>query len=175
MRISDWTLGVQSAGKNRGVDPTAAGIWVSFFFGSLTASRFATGFVVNRLGNRFMIKLGLCIGLLGIVLFAFQIFFPLSSSFTALAGLILMGAGFAPVYPCMTHETPRRFRTSTAQKLVGYQTGAASLGSAVFPALVGFIAARTSLEILPLAEAILVATTFILVINLDRLTSKGAL
>jgi len=161
--------------KSRGVDPTTAGIWVSFFFGSLTAARFATGFVVNRLGNRFMIKLGLCVSLLGIVLFAFQIFFPLSGSFTALAGIILMGAGFAPVYPCMTHETSRRFRRSTAQKLVGYQTGAASLGSAIFPALVGFIAARTSLEILPLSEAILVATTFILVINLDRLTSKGAL
>jgi len=86
-----------------------------------------------------------------------------------------MGIGFAPVYPCMTHETPRRFRHSTAQKLVGYQTGAASLGSAVFPALVGVIAARTSLEIMPLAEAILVTATLALVVNLDRLTSKGAL
>ena len=44
--------------KSRSIDPTTAGIWVSVFFGSLTASRFATGFVVNKLGNRFMIKLG---------------------------------------------------------------------------------------------------------------------
>jgi len=161
--------------KSRGIDPTTAGIWVSVFFASLTASRFATGFVVNALGNRFMIKLGLGVGLAGIALFAFRIFFPFSSSLTALAGLSLMGIGFAPVYPCMTHETPRRFRHSTAQKLVGYQTGAASLGSAVFPALVGVIAARTSLEIMPLAEAILVTATLALVVNLDRLTSKGAL
>jgi hypothetical protein len=41
--------------------------------------------------------------------------------------------------------------------------------------LVGVIAARTSLEILPLAEAILVTATLVLVVNLDRVTSKGAL
>ena len=161
--------------QNRGVNPTTAGLWVSVYYGALTAARFGTGIVVNRLGNRFMIKIGLGTALVGVVLFAWRFFFPDASDLTALAGLAFLGAGFAPVYPCMTHETPRRFRPSTAQKLVGYQTGAASLGGATFPVLVGYVGAHTSLEILPFTEAGLIAGTLVVGAMLDRITAKEAL
>jgi fucose permease len=161
--------------RERGVDSTSAGLWVSVYYGSLTAARFGTGIIVNRLGNRFMIKAGLVTAFAGVILLAWRFFFPGASDLTALVGLILIGAGFAPVYPCMTHETSRRFRPSTAQKLVGYQTGAASLGGATFPALVGYIGAHTSLEVLPFTEAALIAGTFVLGTMLDRITAKRAL
>jgi len=161
--------------RERGVDSTTAGLWVSVYYGSLTAARFGTGLVVNRLGNRFMIKAGLATAFVGVILFAWRFFFPAASDLTALVGLVLIGAGFAPVYPCMTHETSSRFRPSTAQKLVGYQTGAASLGGATFPALVGYIGAHTSLEVLPFTEAALIAGTLVLGTMLDRITAKEAL
>jgi len=158
----------------RGISPITAGIWVSVYYGALTLTRFATGFVVNALGNRFMIRLGLGVALIGVLFFALQFFLPSASGLTALAGLILMGAGFAPVYPCMSHETTRRFREDTARKIMGYQVGAACLGASLFPALVGFIGARTSLEILPFTEGLLVAATFALNGGLDKITAKGA-
>lgn len=160
--------------RTRGISPVTAGIWVSVYYGALTLTRFATGFVVNTLGNRFMIRLGLGVALIGVLFFSLQFFIPPASGLTALAGLILMGAGFAPVYPCMSHETTRRFREDTARKIMGYQVGAACLGASLFPALVGFIGARTSLEILPFTEGLLVAATFALNGGLDKITAKGA-
>ncbi len=161
--------------EKRGIAPAVAGAWVAAYYGSLTVARFSTGIVVNRLGNRFMIRLGLTVALAGTVLFAAPFFLPALPHVTALAGLILLGTGFAPVYPCMTHETPRRFREATAQKIMGYQVGSACLGGALFPALVGLVAARSSLEILPFTVAGLIIATLALNTNLDRLTARGAL
>lgn len=158
--------------RERGMNPTVAGLWVSFYYAALTGSRFVTGFIVDRLGNRFMIKAGLVTALVGVCLLSFRFFFPGANDLTALAGLILLGAGLGPVYPCMTHETPRRFRPSTAEKIVGYQTGAASLGGAAFPAIVGYVGAHTSLEILSFTEALLVGGTLALMVTLDRMTAK---
>ena len=161
--------------QKRGLDAATAGLWVSFYYGSLTVARFLNGLIVDRLGNRFMIKTGLLVALVGSGLLSLRFFVPAASDLTAFAGLILMGAGFAPVFPCMTHETPRRFRAETAQRIIGYQGGAACLGGAILPALVGLVGARTSLEILPFVEATLIAVTLALIIPLDRLTAKEAL
>ena len=161
--------------QKRGLDAATAGLWVSLYYGSLTVARFLNGLIVDRLGNRFMIKAGLLVALVGSALLSFRFFVPAASDLTAFAGLILMGAGFAPVFPCMTHETPRRFRAETAQRIIGYQGGAACLGGAILPALVGLVGARTSLEILPFVEAALIALTLALIIPLDRLTAKRAL
>ncbi len=161
--------------KFRGVAPAYAGAWVSVYYGSLTVSRFLSGFVVNRLGNRVMIRTGLIASLAGIVLFAFQFFFPGASPITALAGLVLIGGGFGPVFPCMTHETSRRFRDETARKVIGFQAAGACIGGATFPALVGWVGVRTTFEILPFTVGVLVALTLFITIALDRQTSKGKL
>lgn len=161
--------------KARGVDRTTAGVWVSFFYGSLTAGRFLTGIVVDRLGNRFMIRGGLSIAAIGAILVSARFFLPSLPDATALVGLVLLGGGLAPVYPCMTHETPRRFRPETARKMIGFQTGAACLGSALVPAAVGFIAARTSLEAVWMAEALFVGITLLLTSRLDAATRDGAI
>ena len=159
--------------KERGIDAVTAGTWVSLYYAALTVARFANGFIVDRLGNRFMIKTGLIVALAGACLFAFRFFFPSAPACIELVGLILLGAGFGPIYPCMTHETARRFRADTAQKVMGYQTGAANLGGAGFPALVGLIAGKTSLEILPFTLGLFVAATLAMTIALDRATAKG--
>ncbi len=171
--IGLWSFSLLA--EKRGIAPVLAGTWVASFYGSLTIARFSTGVVVNRLGNRFMIKLGLTVALVGTVLFTAPFFFPALPNVTALVGLIFLGAGFAPVYPCMTHETSHRFQPSTAQKIMGYQVGAACLGGALFPALVGLVSARTSLEILPFTVGGLIIVTLALNTNLDRLTARGAL
>lgn len=161
--------------RSRGVNPTSAGLWVSFFYAALTGGRVLSGFVVDRLGNRFMIRAGILTSFVGIGFLALPFVIPGASDAFACAGLILMGVGFAPIYPCMMHETPRRFRASTAQKMVGYQTGGANLGASILPALIGVIGARTSLEIMPLAEVLFMAVMLVMVIAIDRMTAKEPL
>lgn len=161
--------------QSRGIGAATAGLWVAFYYGSLTVGRFFTGFVVDRFGNRRMIKAGLFVAFAGAALIALPSFAPGASDLSAFFGLILLGAGFAPLYPCMMHETPRRFRADTAQKIIGYQSSAAYVGASLSPALVGLAGAHTTLEIIPFVEAALIAAIIALVFSLDRLTSKGLL
>ena len=41
----------------------------------------------------------------------------------SMMGLILLGLGCAPIYPCMLHETPSRFGKASSQSIMGLQMG----------------------------------------------------
>jgi hypothetical protein len=69
-----------------------------------------------KLSDSRLIDLGLCIIGLGILL----ILLPIGTT-AALAGLIAVGLGCAPIYPCVIHSTPTRFGVEHSQALVGYQ------------------------------------------------------
>jgi hypothetical protein len=55
----------------------------------------------------------------------------------AALGLLLLALGFAPVYPGLMHETPRRFEPEVARAVIGLQVGAAYVGGPLLPALIG--------------------------------------
>ena len=67
-----------------------------------------------------------------------------------MAGFALLGIGIGPLFPSMVYETPRKFGADNAQKIIGYQMAAASLGGALFPFVFGEIAKSTSLAFFPL-------------------------
>jgi len=66
------------------------------------------------------------------------------------AGLVLLGLGCAPVYPCLMHETPRRFDERTVRRVVGRQVAFAYIGAALVPPAYGLLASRVGLEAIPL-------------------------
>jgi fucose permease len=126
----------------------AAG-WVSMYYGGITVGRFITGFVTLKVSNRVLIRSGLIISLAGAML----LILPLPT-ICSLIGFMLMGLGFAPIYPCMLHETPERFGKEQTQKLMGVQMAVAYTGSTVLPPLLGWIASQTTVAILPFFVAI---------------------
>jgi hypothetical protein len=87
-----------------------------------------------------------------------------------LAGLILLGLGFAPVYPCLMHETPRRFTAEASPVVIGRQVGAAYLGGAFLPGLIGWTMAHTTLEALAPALVLAIAGMLILIGRLNKLS-----
>ncbi len=139
--VGIWTVSMLI--ESRGVDPSVAGFWISLYYGGITAGRVLTGTVADRLGNRFMVRSGLALALVGAVLLGIR-----ANPYLALPGLLLLGLGFAPVYPCLMHETPRRFDEDTYRTVIGFQVAAACLGASVLPGFVGLAASRASLEIL---------------------------
>jgi len=153
--------------ESRHVAAPVAGLWVAAYFGSIMSGRMLVGFVVNRWGNRLLVTLGLSLAFLGTVLF----FIP-GVPFLPLVGLVLMGLGFAPVYPCLMHETPRRFTADAAPVVIGRQVGAAYLGGAFLPGLIGWIMAHTSLEVLAPALSLAIVGMLILVARLNKLSPK---
>jgi fucose permease len=139
--------------EDRGVDKAMAGGFVSFFYGSIMAGRFLVGFISSKVGNRMLTRIGLSIALSGALLFAFSgNNIPL-----CVAALILLGAGCAPVFPSLMHETPRRFDPETARAVVGRQVAFAYLGGAIVPPLFGLIASHVGLWVIMPGVAIAAA------------------
>ena len=67
----------------------------------------------------------------------------------ALAGLVLVGLGCAPVYPCIIHATPARFGAGRSQAVIGILMAGAYLGNCLMPPLFGLIANHISIGLLP--------------------------
>ena len=67
----------------------------------------------------------------------------------SLAGLILIGLGCAPIYPCIIHATPAHFGEDKTQAIIGVQMASAYVGTCFMPPLFGLIANRISVSLLP--------------------------
>lgn len=139
---------------------------VTLFYASIMGGRVLIGFVSERVGNRRLIRVGLCVAFVGIVLLMIP-----ASPLLAFAGLLLLGAGCAPVYPSLMHETPRRFDPQTTIKVIGWQVAAANIGAAVIPAGFGVLAAALGLEAVFPAIAGFIVLLLIGSIHLDRVTA----
>ncbi len=132
----------------RGLSAADAAFWVSMFFLGITVGRFLSGFLTFRFSNNQLITFGIGICAIGIVLMAIK-----SAVWTAMAGLMLIGLGLAPMFPAMLQETPRRFGLEKAQQAMGFQMAAAYCGASFMPPVFGVLAQQTSLGLLPLWQA----------------------
>lgn len=121
--------------QGRGVAPEVAGLCATVYYGTITAGRVLTGVVVDRWGNRRVVRAGVVLAVVGAALFLL----PAGPGVAAVA-LALLGLGFAPIYPGLMHEVPRRFAPAAVQTVIGRQSGASYLGGALFPALAGGLA-----------------------------------
>jgi len=80
----------------------------------------------------------------------------------ALAGLVILGLGCAPVYPAIIHSTPINFGKDNARALIGIQMAFAYSGSALMPPLFGVLAQNVGFNLYPfflLVFACLMAVT----------------
>lgn len=148
----------------RGFSAERAAWCAAGFYGAITLGRVLAGFIVDRVGNRRVVTLGTLLSLGGATAFIFA-----HTEWLAAGALGAIGLGFAPVYPGLMHEVPRRFAPEAAQTVIGRQSGTAYIGMAVLPAALGWLAQR-SLDSLPLVIA---GGTLLLLVGirrLDRLT-----
>jgi len=129
----------------RGVDPETAARFAALFYLGETIGRIANGFVADRFGDKMLIRVGIWIMLLG----SAMILLPVSTNVIALAGLIVVGLGAAPVYPCIIHATPINFGEENSQALVGIQMASAYCGSTFMPPLFGILAQSVSISLYP--------------------------
>jgi fucose permease len=150
----------------RGLSTATAGLWVSLYFGAITAGRFAIGSIANRLGNRRLIRLGILTAATGAGLFALS----WGAQGLALTGLLLMGLGCAPIYPCMMHETARRFPAELSRKVVARQIGFSYVGVSIIPAGCGVLASYFGLGVVMPAVLVFLIALLWVTETLNRLT-----
>lgn len=129
----------------RGISKEAAAAFAALFFIGITAGRFAAGFISEKIGDRKMIRLGTTIIIFGIICMSL----PVKTDIAALAGLVVIGLGCAPVYPCIIHSTPSHFGSNNSQAIIGIQMASAYMGSTFIPPLFGLIANHISIKLFP--------------------------
>ena len=151
---------------DRHVSEAHAGLWVSVYFGAITAGRFGVGLVAERLGNRRLVRLGVATAAAGALVFALPAVFGSAASL----GLVLMGLGCAPVFPSLMHETAHRFPEHIARASIGRQMACAYAGGSVVPAAFGLLATWAGLGVvMPVVVGLLLSLLGLSAL-LDRLT-----
>ena len=146
---------------------TAASFGAMFFIG-ITAGRAISGFLTIKLTDLKMIRLGQALILVGIVI----MFLPLNA-YTTLAGLIMIGLGCAPIYPCIIHSTPAHFGEDKSQAVIGVQMAFAYTGTLCMPPLFGIIANTITVALLPVYLIILLVLMVVMHEALCRKTKNG--
>ena len=147
-----------------GLSEEAAAGFGSLFLMGLTLGRAVSGFVTYKLNDTNMIRLGQGIMVLGILL----MLLPFGSGLT-MAGLMLIGLGCAPIYPCVIHSTPDHFGEEHSQAIIGVQMASAYIGVCAMPPLFGLIANHISASLLPWYLA---AITALMIFMCERLNKK---
>ena len=128
----------------RGFTPEQAAGFAGLFFLGITLGRALNGFLTMRFSDSFLTRAGFVIITLGIA----AVLAPWGDTM-ALAGLVLVGLGRAPVYPCIIHATPARFGAERSQAVIGILMAGAYLGNCLMPPLFGLIANHISIGLLP--------------------------
>ena len=86
-------------------------------------------------------------------------------------GLMIVGLGCAPIYPCVIHSTPAYFGEDKSQAIVGMQMACAYVGSMCMPPVFGLIAQHISVLWFPLY---MLAFLVLMVIMHESLRKKCA-
>ena len=128
----------------KGVPTDTAAFFASMFFIGITAGRALNGFLTVKFTDTQLIRMGQIVILLGIC----AMLLPLGEV-AAIVGLILIGFGCAPIYPCVIHSTPEHFGAQHSHALIGVQMASAYIGNCLMPPLFGLIANHVHVALLP--------------------------
>ena len=139
-----------------------AASFASLFYIGMTAGRAISGFLTYKLNDTQMVRLGSAVIGVGILVMLLPI-----GIFASIAGLILIGLGCAPVYPCIIHSTPAHFGAENSQAIIGVQMASAYVGILTLPPLFGLIANYVTVTLLPFYLMPILA---LMVIMFERLT-----
>ncbi len=155
----------------KGVTTEQAARFASLFYIGLTVGRFLGGFIMNRLDDRKMILLGTGILSCGIL----ALLIPVEVPILSFAGLIIIGFGCAPIYPCIIHATPYNFGAENSGAIIGIQMASAYIGSTFMPPLFGLLGNHISFGILPAYLAVFVVLMISMTESTFRITGQKSL
>jgi fucose permease len=127
----------------RGMAPERAAIAAAAYWGSMSVGRASWGLAARWLAPRLVLRGCLACAPVGALLVWTGAAGPL-----AIAGFVILGLCFAPIFPLLTALTADRVGAEHAGHAIGLQVAAASLGGGVLPGGIGLVARRTGLEVL---------------------------
>ena len=153
----------------KGISIERAASFASLFYIGITAGRFISGFITDKLGDRKMILLGSSVLIVGILTLAI----PSSSYELAFASFIIIGLGCAPIYPCIIHSTPYNFGAKNSGAIIGIQMASAYLGATFMPPIFGVLGSASTFAIMPLYLLVFVLLMLVMIELTFRVTKSN--
>jgi len=151
----------------KGIPVEIAASFASMFYIGITIGRAINGFLTIKFSDLKMIRFGQGLIVAGIIVMIIPI-----GTYTALAGLIMIGLGCAPIYPCIIHSTPAHFGEDKSQAVIGVQMAFAYMGTLAMPPLFGIIANYINVALLPVYLVILLVLMVVMHEMLIKVTKK---
>lgn len=151
----------------KGMSAEIAASFASLFFIGITIGRAISGFATMKFNDTQMVRIGqilIASGIIAMLIPGIQIL--------SLAGLILIGLGCAPIYPCMIHSTPTHFGAERSQAILGVQMACAYVGTCLMPPLFGLLANKISVALLPI---FLFIVLMLMILMHELLTRKATI
>lgn len=145
-----WTYTLLT--ESRGVGEALAGFFAGSYWFTFTVGRIAAGMVARRVGVNKLVLGGLAGALLGAGLLIWD-----PSEWANVLAVGVIGLSIAPIFPAMMSGTRTRVGDHYAANTIGMQMAATGLGAAVIPGLMGVLARRFSLEIIPVCLLVVYA------------------
>jgi len=152
---------------NRGVSAELAATMSSILFIGMTVGRALNGFLTIKFSDRQLIFFGAAVVAVGLIVLVL----PIHSTHLALAGILLLGLGCAPIYPCIIHSTPAHFGADKSQAIVGVQMASAYSGTTLMPPLFGLIANHISISLFPYYIGLVLILMTVMYARLERVTA----
>ncbi len=152
----------------KGIATEKAAQFAALFYIGITAGRFLSGFVTDKLGDKKMIIIGTCILSCGIIALLVPVNYPLVS----IIGFVVIGFGCAPIYPSIIHSTPNNFGAENSGAIIGIQMASAYVGSTFIPPLFGLLGNHIGFQILSVYLIVFVALMLTMVVLTFKVTAK---
>lgn len=142
----------------------AAATLAGLFYLGMMLGRFVNGFLAEKFADALLIRIGVGVTLCGTLIIAL----PLPTAVTA-TGLLVIGLGCAPIYPCIIHSTPLRFGTERSGAIIGIEMAGAYAGSCVMPPVFGLLGEHVSMGLFPLFVAVFMVLLAAMMRRVDKL------
>jgi len=146
--VAQWSFTLLTL--HRGETVATGGLMVSLYWGSLMVGRVLFGIVADRVPLVRTLSVCLVGSVVGALLFWLE---PTRS--LSFAGLMLIGAAFAPIFASLIILTPRLVGQAHADNAIGFQIAAAGLGGAALTASVGVVATALGLQTIGVSIVVL--------------------
>ncbi len=141
-----------------GMSGGTASIWVSSYWGAMTVGRLWFGLAGHHLAPSRVLAASAAGAIMGTVLLTADV----------AAGLPVLGASLASIFPTLVLVTPSRVGGERAAGVIGWQMAAAGAGGAAGPTAVGTVLERVGVDAYGPALVVLAVLLAVAIATVDR-------
>ncbi len=140
--LGTWTYSLLT--ESRGVSTQTAGFWAGSYWATFTIGRILAGIFAKRVSVEKLMLFGTSGAIAGAILLWWN---PVT--WTNVAAVAFIGFSIAPIFPALTTGVRNRVGDRFAANTIGMQMAAGAASTVIMPTILGVLARRLSLEVIP--------------------------